>query len=118
MSQAMSSDPHQNNTSKRRRRRRRAEGPPHVPGAADVQSLRATLDRGREDNIIKYRSSITSILGDIVDSGIFRGDCAAVASILDGEHDSLSRKGADNGGSGSAHDDVAESHGSALANEE
>ena len=89
-----------------------------MPGATDVQSLRAILNRGREANIIKYRSSITSILGDIVDSGIFCGDSPAVASILDGSHGSLLCEDGDNVSLRSGHYDTARAHGCASANEE
>ena len=65
--------------------RRRAEGPPSTLEAADVRSLRAVLDRGRADNVAKYQHSITSILGDsiTIDTGVFGGDSAAGAGILE-----------------------------------
>lgn len=64
---------------------------PLTPRAADVHSLRTTLDRGREDNLIKYQSSITSILGESIDASIFAGDSVAGASIF--EDLSVARRG-------------------------
>jgi len=63
------------------RRRRRAEGVPSQRAVA-VQNLGTMLERDNEADLSKYMSSITSILGDSVATGIFGGDSVATASIL------------------------------------